>query len=39
MLDFDPEEDGPAQNTDNESGSGSSDDDDLAGTEHYVEVG
>ncbi|KAL3422019.1 Protein BFR2 [Phlyctema vagabunda] len=36
--DFDPEEDAPAQDSDEESGSNESDD-GLAGTEHYVDVG
>ncbi|KAM3065187.1 rRNA-processing protein bfr2 [Clarireedia jacksonii] len=35
--DFDPEEERPAQDSEDESGSES--DDGLAGTEHYVEVG
>ena len=37
FADFDPE-DGPAQSSDDESGSEDSDD-GLAGTEHYAAVG
>jgi protein AATF/BFR2 len=37
FADFDPEEERPAQDSEDESGSES--DDGLAGTEHYVEVG
>ena len=37
VTDFDPEEDAPAQDSQNESGDES--DDGLAGTEHYIEVG
>jgi protein AATF/BFR2 len=37
-ADFDPEEDGPAEQSDEESNSEESDD-GLAGTEHYAAVG
>jgi protein AATF/BFR2 len=36
MVDFDPEEDGPAEHSDN--GDSDESDDGLAGTEHYGEV-
>ena len=37
MLDFDPEEDGPTQSSDEGSGSEAIDG-ELAGTEHYAAV-
>ncbi|QSZ36119.1 hypothetical protein DSL72_007244 [Monilinia vaccinii-corymbosi] len=37
LVDFDPEDDKPAQESDSQSGDES--DDGLAGTEHYVQVG
>jgi hypothetical protein len=36
--DFDPEEDSPGQGSNEDNASGESED-DLAGTEHYVDVG